>query len=192
MTTNHFALHIGLSRAENLYQIKKGNNGISKRLAAMICEVFPEINYTWLLEGSGQMLFERLPESEPIPYYEVDVEANVAKRESIDPTCNTLLPNGVKADFAMVYRGAAMGHAVPPNTHLYLEEIPVEAIIPGGEYLITTASWAMVRVVRQEAELAARGVVRLAAVAEGYDDIFVEKRSIESAYKIKAKLIINY
>ncbi len=29
MTTNYFARHIGLSRGENLYQIKRGNNGIS-------------------------------------------------------------------------------------------------------------------------------------------------------------------
>ena len=29
MTVNYFALYIGLPRGENLYQIKKGNNGIS-------------------------------------------------------------------------------------------------------------------------------------------------------------------
>ena len=29
MTINYFALYIGLPRGENLYQIKKGNNGMN-------------------------------------------------------------------------------------------------------------------------------------------------------------------
>ena len=33
MTTNAFARHIGLARGENLYQIKRGNNGVSLDLA---------------------------------------------------------------------------------------------------------------------------------------------------------------
>ena len=33
MTANAFARHIGLPRGENLYQIKKGNNGISLDVA---------------------------------------------------------------------------------------------------------------------------------------------------------------
>lgn len=33
MSTNYFARHIGLARGENLYQIKRGNNGISLDVA---------------------------------------------------------------------------------------------------------------------------------------------------------------
>lgn len=41
MTANAFARHIGLPRGENLYQIKKGNNGISLDVANRICQRYP-------------------------------------------------------------------------------------------------------------------------------------------------------
>ena len=44
MSINAFARHIGLPRGENLYQIKRGNNGLSIHVADMICEKFPEID----------------------------------------------------------------------------------------------------------------------------------------------------
>lgn len=56
MTTNAFARHIGLARGENLYQIKRGNNGISLDLANRITAKFPEVSKLWLLTGDGQMI----------------------------------------------------------------------------------------------------------------------------------------
>lgn len=56
MSTNAFARHIGLPRGENLYQIKKGNNGLSMNVANLICEKFPEIDELWLLTGKRDML----------------------------------------------------------------------------------------------------------------------------------------
>ena len=55
MSTNYFARYIGLPRGENLYQIRKGNNGISKDVARRVTEKFPEISDVWLLTGSGEM-----------------------------------------------------------------------------------------------------------------------------------------
>ena len=55
MTTNAFARHIGLPRGENLYQIKRGNNGISFDVADRICCRVPEISKLWLLTGDGKM-----------------------------------------------------------------------------------------------------------------------------------------
>ena len=56
MSTNAFARHIELPRGENLYQIKKGNNGLSMNVANLICEKFPEIDELWLLRGKRDML----------------------------------------------------------------------------------------------------------------------------------------
>lgn len=61
MTANAFARHIGLPRGENLYQIKKGNNGISLDVATRICQHYPEIDKFWLLTGDGQMLRDDAP-----------------------------------------------------------------------------------------------------------------------------------
>lgn len=55
-TVNAFAKYIGLTRGENLYQIKRGNNGISKDVADRICAKFPQVSKLWLLTGEGQML----------------------------------------------------------------------------------------------------------------------------------------
>jgi len=54
-STNAFAFALCLKRSENLYQIKKGNHGISKLLANRIAECYPEINKLWLLTGEGTM-----------------------------------------------------------------------------------------------------------------------------------------
>ncbi len=56
MTVNYFARYIGLTRGENLYRIKRGDNGISRDLADRIVSVFPEIDRVWLLTGVGRML----------------------------------------------------------------------------------------------------------------------------------------
>ena len=56
MTTNAFARHIGLARSENLYQIKRGNNGVSLDVANRIVAKFPEVSKLWLLTGDGPML----------------------------------------------------------------------------------------------------------------------------------------
>lgn len=44
MTTTGFARHIGLARGENLYQIKRGNNGVSFDVADRIVAEFPEVS----------------------------------------------------------------------------------------------------------------------------------------------------
>ncbi len=56
LNINAFATRLGFKRSENLYQIKKGNHGISKALAGTIVKHFPQINYTWLLTGEGEMM----------------------------------------------------------------------------------------------------------------------------------------
>lgn len=61
MSMNRFAIHIGLPRGENLYQIKRGHNGVSHDVADRICEKFPEIDELWLLTGKGQMLRNDVP-----------------------------------------------------------------------------------------------------------------------------------
>ena len=58
MNTNRFALHIGLPAAENLYRIKRGQNGISRSLAERIFEHYPRISRGWLLFGEGRMLLD--------------------------------------------------------------------------------------------------------------------------------------
>ena len=101
MTTNAFARHIGLPRAENLYQIKRGNYGISMRLATLIVGKFPEINLMWLLKGEGEMLDEKLARSVVVPYYDEDVCHAVAVVSELRPVSEIVVPAIVRCDFAM-------------------------------------------------------------------------------------------
>ena len=82
MSVNAFARHIGLPRGENLYQIKRGNNGLSIHVADMICEKFPEIDELWLLTGKNNMFLSmdkcRCREAAPGPMYS-------ATSEPVDP-----------------------------------------------------------------------------------------------------------
>ena len=59
MTTNAFAFYIGCSRGEVLYRIKRGQNRLSKRVATMVAEKYPQISKGWLLTGEGGMFKER-------------------------------------------------------------------------------------------------------------------------------------
>lgn len=56
MTTNEFSTSLGWERAMNLYNILNGKTNISVRVCNRICKKYPEINYTWLLTGDGNML----------------------------------------------------------------------------------------------------------------------------------------
>ncbi|MFI3289466.1 MAG: hypothetical protein SNH55_04840 [Rikenellaceae bacterium] len=192
MSTNHFARHIGLMRGENLYQIKRGNNGISRRLAEMIVSTFPEINMIWLLTGVGEMVKERDGVNTQIDYYGVDVEHDIRRVEILEATSRLMLPKGIDAEFAIDYRGGAMNPSIPTNSVVILKRVSPEMIIPGTEYLVVTSNIVALRSVRQFNAKSPNGVLRLIAhQSRIYDDILIEEGEIEQLYRVVAKLIIN-
>ncbi|MFI3248561.1 MAG: S24 family peptidase [Rikenellaceae bacterium] len=192
MSTNHFARHIGLSRGENLYQIKRGNNGISRKLAEMIVSTFPQINIHWLLTGSGEMQIEELEQSAQIEFYDADIEQEIRRVGILEPKSRLLLPKEIDADFAMIYRGDAMIPSISTNSIIMLKQITTEMIIPGREYLVVTKGISALRIVRYHSPEKLDGMLRLVATNSGqYDDIFIETKQIEQLYKVVAKLIVN-
>lgn len=62
MSVNKFAKHIGLPAAENLYRIKRGQNGISRMVAERVVEHFPSVSKGWLLTGEGAMVRDSSPD----------------------------------------------------------------------------------------------------------------------------------
>lgn len=57
MSQREFALEIGLSNAQTIYNIVKGKHGISANLAKMITDRFPEISYDFL-RGRNENIFQ--------------------------------------------------------------------------------------------------------------------------------------
>lgn len=47
---------LNLANKTRLYNISQGRNGISKDLAKIITDKYTEINFNWLVDGTGQML----------------------------------------------------------------------------------------------------------------------------------------
>lgn len=97
MSTNYFARYIGLARGENLYQIKRGNNGISLDVADRIVNKFPQVDKLWLLTGEGQMFSETKLRGAQIPFYNADVEQSVTRIEQLEAECNLVVPPAASA-----------------------------------------------------------------------------------------------
>ena len=189
MSTNYFARQIGLARGENLYQIKRGNNGISLDVADRIVAKFPQVDKLWLLTGEGQMFADARTRGPQIPFYDVDVEHGLKHLEHLEPESNLILSPVGACDLAMCYTGRAMGALVPPGTVVLLKAVDRDAIIPGGEYAIVSRKIVTLRIVRAADE---EDKVRLVAGdRENYDDILLNVSDIVAVYKVKGKLIIN-
>ncbi|WP_418990858.1 hypothetical protein [Alistipes sp.] len=189
MSTNYFARYIGLARGENLYQIKRGNNGISLDVADRIVTRFPQIDKLWLLTGEGQMFADEDLRGAQIPFYNIDVEQGIGLMEHLESQSSLIIPQLGDCDLAMTYTGRAMGEMVPSGTIVILKKVDREAIIPGEEYVIVSRKIVTLRIVR-----VAEGEQTLRLVAgdrENYDDILLNANDIVSLYKVRGKLIIN-
>lgn len=188
MTTNYFARYIGLARGENLYQIKRGNNGISLDVAERIVAKFPQVDKLWLLTGEGQMFADTRLRGAQIPFYDVDVEQQITGVERLTADSYLVAAPVGECDLAMVYAGRAMGPLVPTGTVVLLKAVEREAIIPGEEYVVVCRKIVTLRIVRT----AAKGKYRLVAGnREDFDDIVVDADEIVAVYRVKGKLIVN-
>jgi len=189
MSTNYFARHIGLPRGENLYQIKRGNNGISFDVADRVVAKFPQIDKLWLLTGEGQMFADEKLRGVQIPFYNVDVEQSIRYVDRLDPGGAMAIPQVGDCDLAMVYSGRAMGSVVPSGSVVLLKSADRDAIIPGEKYVIVSRKIVTLRIVRAAEE---EGKLRLVAGdREHFDDIVLNASDIISVYKVKGTLIIN-
>lgn len=189
MTTNYFARYIGLPRGENLYQIKRGNNGISRDVAERIVSKFPDIYLLWLLTGAGSMFTQPSMNGEQVPYYRYDVERMLLNLDMLDAECEFILPPLSDCEFAMVYYGRAMGSLMPPGTIVFLRQIDKLAIIPGVEYVIVSGKVVTLRLVIED--VAPESLRLVAADKVHFNDTCVKLSDVDVVYKVVGKLIIN-
>lgn len=189
MSTNYFARYIGLARGENLYQIKRGNNGISRDLANRIVEKFPQVSKLWLLTGEGQMFEAPELRGAQIPYYNIAVEQGVLLLDRLVPTWNLVIPGLPACDFAMRYDGREMMPAIPPGTIVLLARTDKDMLIPGAEYVIVSRKIVTLRLTYPVADTKNW---RLVAVDErNCDDIVLDSSEVEAMYRVVGKLILN-
>lgn len=176
-----FARNIGLGRAENLYQIKRGNHGVSKELAEAVTSSYPEISRAWLLTGEGDMFMAGTAERSAIPCYESDM-LYIARMDTM-PQASYLvsMPRTKGISFGALNLNDTMSPAIPQGAMVLLAETVPDKIIPGNPYLVVGRRATVLRTVRREP---GSDTLRLVAANAGYDEITVDVCEIKKLYAV--------
>ena len=215
LSTNAFATGIGLKRSENLYQIKRGNNRISKNLAELIVRKYGSVNRAWLLTGEGEMLdgatgdrsggagvAVAMPAAggaggmeRGIPYYNMDALRLVSEQpggagsSAPAPAYYLQVPGFGDCDFAAAVTGEAMAPEVPAGAVVAVKEVdPAGPVLPGEIYLAVTPEFALMRYMQLDREGGDR--LWLAGPAGGtVEPVGVRRERIVRLYLVKGILI---
>lgn len=187
LSVNAFALNIGLTRGENLYQIKKGNNGISKELADLITAKYPDLSKAWIITGEGGMFLNNSPERSVIPGYDIDL-IHLAEQDNLpQPSYVKSEPKAKPVDFTALMLNKSMEPEIPCGAAVMLGEINPEAIIPGNPYLIITENFSVLRKIKTEPS---SEKIRLIAVNPDFDDMEVEKFEIKKLFAVRGYTVL--
>ena len=183
MTINGFGVHIGLPRAENLYQIKARKNGISRALATRIVEHFPEVSLGWLLSGEGDM-FGRRDRVDAVPFYDGDLGACRQSAREREPDGVFSLPAMVGCDVAVRSSDDAMADEVMAGSILFLKQIGIEAIISGALYVIVCPNYVILRRVRLSYGDNGEMKLKLEPANKNYDVMMLCPDDVEAIYRV--------
>ncbi len=187
LSVNSFALSLGLSRGENLYQIKRGNNRISRELASTIAARYPQISRGWLLTGEGEMFTGQAAGRASIPFFEVEIERYVATPGRFTESGRITVPGVDDADFGALYCGRAMGDQIPPGSIVLVRKVEPEKLVPGGDYLVTGGGLTLLRRVRREA---GSETLRLLPLdTESFDEIRIDAAAVTGLWLVRAVII---
>lgn len=195
MTTHSFAIAIGLNRSENLYQIKRGRNGISKGLAKRICTLYPQIDYVWILTGQGVMLRGVGSFDQPaagaiatgVPSFIGDVTLLSTKGETSFESYFSHISCINNCDHALAVSGCAMAPEVPAGSIIIVKRISKKYIVYGEIYLIITCNGALIREIKPS--LNPEEVDMVAKNRELFDPITIPLIEIENLYLVR--VVIN-
>lgn len=184
LNVNSFAKEIGLKRSERLYQIKKGNYSISKNLTSIIEERFPDINSSWLLTGDGNML-QSAPSLKKIPLYGISLEDLPVDMSTLVPTDELEIPVLSGSDFAVINNGDAMSPEIANGSMVFVRKVDLDSVLYGDIYLIISQHFNVIRFVRESDNHTWRLVAKNTI---DFDDILIDKSSIQKIYKVKGVL----
>lgn len=188
LSVNSFALNIGLNRSENLYQIKKGNNGISRELAELIAAKYPEISKAWIITGEGRMMLAGTEERNLIPVYDIDALCIASLEEMPTPSGTMSIPRAGKAAFAALMLNRAMEPEIPNGSVMVLVPVRPEEIIPGYPYLVVSDR---ITAVRRVMPIGGGETFRLVAANPEFGEMTVESYELKKLYLVRAHIHYN-
>jgi hypothetical protein len=175
-------------RAETLYQIKRGNNGVSRELAQMIATRYPSVSQAWLLTGEGDMFVDEIAKQVQVPFYDVDIEKYIASPTRFTCEAYVSLPDVGGAEFGARYRGRIMGEAVPDGAMVLVKKVPLDDLVSGGDYVVAAEGLTVMRrVIRDPGS----PVLRLTPVnAPDVDEIRLNVAKVRELFQI-CTVIVN-
>ncbi|MFI3330425.1 MAG: hypothetical protein R3Y38_01300 [Rikenellaceae bacterium] len=188
LSTNRFAIEIGLNRAEVLYNIKRGKHRLSKDIAEYIVRRYDNINKEWLLTGEGEMFFnEKTKTFNSFPYYAKDVSDCLSGDKNIAPDAFFTLPLYRGSDFAAMNMSDAMCPDMPMGSVLVFQEVELQEVIYGKSYCVVSDDFILVRNIRLSKD---ENSFDLEAVnSKQYDVMSIEKSKVLKLYLIKGVII---
>ncbi|MDE7355177.1 MAG: hypothetical protein K2N21_00160, partial [Rikenellaceae bacterium] len=194
LTTHSFAVHIGLNRSENLYQIKRGRNGISSDLANRIIEFFPEIDYNWIMTGEGYMLnqtpvcYENC--SKGIPFFQGELTDILCNFENHTPQSYIKIPIICDCDLCATMTGDAMSPEIEPGSLLMIKNIDPEYISYGERYITITERNTLVRYIRP-AEDSTDQLSLIPVNTDKYDTLTIKRKSVKRLFLIRGVITVR-
>jgi len=184
MSVNAFALHIGLPRSENLYQIKKGNHGISKALAGTINSYFPDYSVGGLLSGEPSA---RMTEDNERVELKNDTVKRITVYNRIALGCKPIYNIYISEDFvngaevAIMNKDESLAPKIPVGAMVFLK--PARNIISGKFYLIVTDE---LSIIRKAKVLDNSGTVLLSTIdTHNYPDFEIDRNEITAIYSVE-------
>ncbi len=183
LSVNSFGREIGLTRSETLYQIKRGNNGISRDLAETICRRYPQVSKAWLLAETGPMLLDGAAlKISRVPFYDCDVERCVLNLEECERAGELMLPMFDGCSFAAVYYGRAMGDEAPSGSIVVLSQAELDGVLPGETCLVVSDTVVVLRRIRPSSDPL---MLRLeAAEGHGTNAFEIPRDSVQTIYRL--------
>lgn len=144
LSVNAFARAIGLSCGETLYQIRRGNNGISPNVAKRIHQKYPAFSLAWLMFGCGEPVSEVSGSVARIPVYRTLPERLF--RGEPDDCLILSAASSHGAEFAVPYADDLLNLFLRSSLLLLREQ--KGAILYGNIHLVETEHFRLFRILQ--------------------------------------------
>lgn len=177
---NSFARHIGLPRGENLYQIQRGNNGISFDVATRIHDKYPEYPVAWIMFG-----IEQLPAGQVvrIPLYYDYATMPFAADEVADETLILSTSLARDAELAVLYSDDILNPYLRRAILLLKQHRERDVILFGNIYLVDLDGMRLFRIVKrheQNPDLLCLTTIQSAV----FGDIVVSQEQVTGLWRV--------
>ena len=146
---NSFARHIGLPRGENLYQIQRGNNGISLDVARRIHDKYPQYSVAWLMCGEENIgiVSEQNDPVVRIPLYQDIWSDRFPPQETPDDYLVLSVSIACEAELAVLYSDDILNPFLR-GAFLLLKQHR-EPVLFGNIYLVDLNGMRLFRIVKK-------------------------------------------